>query len=185
MDLAPITPDEARVSHFFQLPHHGAAVQAQVLRQCGIRNRYRYRMIGTRLPQLAEIRQELEPYGGLSENVDPVGLVLRLACGELEQVADQLAVMGTRLGAPLDNVFIVDEQHVARLARAHVVLLHVARQQEDLAENAVAKQFLHHALVPVRIAVIQAGVAAHEHPQFLRPACIGGDDLPCVKGRLA
>lgn len=176
--------DKPCIGHFFELPHHGAPVQAQIFRQRAVRDGDCEHGAALLRAQKIEIGRQLQPDGRLREDIDPVGLKLRLARRELEQVAHQLAVVGARVGAPLDDVLIVDKQNAARLARAHIVLLHIAGEQKDLPKYAVAKQLLHHALIPVRVTVVQAGVAAHQHAQLLRAAGIGHDDLPRVKAHL-
>lgn len=195
-DRAPLPLQEALIRHLFQLPHHGAPVQAQVFRQRAVGQRHRKAPRALLRAQQAEVGQQLQPHGGLGQDVDPVGLLLRLARRHLEQVAHQLAVVGAGLGAALDDVLVINKQHPARLARGYIVLLQAARQQEQRAEHAVREQLLHHALVAVRVTVVQAGVPLHYHPQPLRQLGVGGDRLAraeallprvkaCVHGRLA
>lgn len=106
--------------HPLQLPHHGAAVRADVVRQ-GAEGEGQGEAVraGGQPPQLKPAH-ELVPDAPAAEDLHPLAQLPGLLRHQPEHVLHQLAVVGAGILAPLHDVAVLHEQHLAAGGAHHL-----------------------------------------------------------------
>ena len=156
--LAALGAHQSLLLHLAELPHHGAAVRGDVVRE-GPQGEGQSEAGAPRLVrELLETAQELFPDAPAGEDIHPLAEGLGLLRDEAEHVLDQEAVVEAGVLAALQDLGVADVDHLAGCPADHLQhILAAAGEGQGLAEDAAGAQLLQHCRDAVLINADEGG----------------------------